>query len=374
VAERLSIEISRPIISVYDQDVMIEEHMQTALRVHRQLIAPSGIYENPYWIPAKLLGSATLDEQLAFMLGRVVLDYKDLHTRRKDVEMAARSATPSWIPLTDAALGANSAANRWQIHCFGELRVSIGGQNVNWRIAGSTPKKTQTLFAYLLQCGAKGANAEQISELLWPDEERDYIKRARLHHTIAMLRKTLGLPQSIIREGDYYRLNAPAGSSIDINTFEQQCRRGLALFKKADHESALSVYLAADHLYMGDLFENLPREYVESEIENWCLPRRMWLKEMALKLQNNLTTVLMRLARTREALHHCLKALAIDPANESANQVAMQIFAAQGRDDAVHRQYKQYQQALKTMGESESAELRAHYRTLITKEKPKNAD
>jgi DNA-binding SARP family transcriptional activator len=372
VAERLSSELNKPIISVYDQDLLIEEQMQTAFRVHSHFLAPTGIYENPYWLPDKLRETATLDEQLSFMLGRLVPDHAGLFTRRKGSELA-RGATPAWLTKDVAILGASTISSRWQIHCFGQLRVSIGGHNIEWRIAGSTPKKTQTLFAYLLQCGEKGAHSEQISELLWPDEESDVTKRARLHHTIAMLRKTLGFAQSVVRTGDYYRLNAPSGSWIDINTFEQLCRRGLALSKKGELESAALIYHAADQLYAGDLFENLPREYVESELEDWCLPRRMWLKEMALKLQNDYTNVLMRMNRTREALDHCLKALTIDPASEGANEVAMQIFAAQGRDEAIHRQFKQYQQAIKALGETESPELRSNYLNLVSKEKPKNA-
>jgi DNA-binding SARP family transcriptional activator len=372
LAERLSAEHMLPVISVYDQDLLIEEHMQTAFRVHSQFLAPSGFHQNPYWLPAKLLESAALDEQLSFMLGRVVPDFAGLQLRRKTGEMFAHGATPTWLEKADPTLGAGALSNRWQIHCFGQLRISIAGQDIDWRMAGSTPKKTQTLFAYLLQCGEKGAHSEQISELLWPDEERVATKRARLHHTVAMLRKILGSTQSVLRMGDYYRLNAPSGSWIDINTFEQLCRRGLALSKKGELESAMQVYLAADKLYAGDLFENLPREYIESENENWCLPRRTWLREMALKLQNDLINVLMRAGRTREALDHCLKALAIDQASEGANEVAMQIFAAQGRDEAVHRQYKQYQLAVRAIGENESAELREQYHRLITKEKPKN--
>jgi DNA-binding SARP family transcriptional activator len=374
VAERLCSELGIPVISVYDQELMIEEHMQAALRVHSQFIAPSGIYENPYWLPAELLGSASVAEQLGFMLGRVVPDHKGSQRSSKSGDMHARGATPSWIAKRNTILGASAVATRWQIHCFGQLRIFVGGQSINWRIAGSTPKKTQTLFAYLLQCGEKGAHCEQISELLWPEEEIDGTKRARLHHTIAMLRKTLGRPQSIIRTGDYYRLNTPICSWIDINTFEQLCRRAMALFKKGELESAVLFYVAADKLYVGDLFETLPREYIESENENWCMPRRMWLREMALKLQNDFTSLLLKMGRTREALDHCLKALAIDPASEGANEAAMKIFALQGRDEAIHRQYKQYQQAVKALGETESSELRTRYRALISKEKPKNAD
>jgi DNA-binding SARP family transcriptional activator len=372
LAERLSSELNKPIISVYEQNLMIEEQMQIAFRVHSKFLAPSGLYQNPYWLPAKLLETAALDEQLSFMLGRVVPDFKGLQLRRKTGEMFAHGATPSWLQRADTTLGVSALSTRWEIYCFGQLRVSIGGHNIEWRIAGSTPKKTQTLFAYLLQCGEKGAHSEQISELLWPNEESDATKRARLHHTVTMLRKTLGSVHSIIRSGDYYRLNAPAGSWIDINTFEQLCRRGLALSKKGELESAALIYHAADQLYAGDLFESLPREYTESEHEDWCLPRRMWLKEMALKLQNDYTDALMRAGRSREALDHCLKALTIDPASEGANEVAMLIFAAQGRHEAVHRQYKQYQQAVKAVGDIESTDLRAHYQNLVSKEKPKN--
>ena len=64
------------------------------------------------------------------------------------------------------------------------------------------------------------------------------------------------------------------------------------------------------------------------------MPRRIWLREMALKLQHDFSTVLLRSGRTREALEHCMKALAIDPVSEGANAEAIKIFAAQGRTDA----------------------------------------
>jgi DNA-binding SARP family transcriptional activator len=364
VAEQLATDSKKPVISVYDQDVAIEEQMQAAFRVHRQFLAPSGVYPNPYWIPAQLLEAGTLDEQLAFMLGRVVPDYEGLHAGRKSGEMIARGATPSWLAKPGAALGANAAKQRWHIHCFGQLRVFIGGHRIDWRIPGGTPKKTRTLFAYLLQSGEKGAHAEQISELLWPDEAAEDIKRARLHHTVAMLRRTLGYPQSVLRAGDFYRLNAPSGSWIDIDTFEQLCRRGLSLVKKGDHDAALLLYRSASQLYGGDLFEDLPREYVESEQENWCLPRRIWLREMALKLQTDMTRPLLKTGRTREALEQCMKALAFDPASEGANAEAMRIFQMQDRPEAIHRQYRQYLQAVDAVGATASAELRTLYRKL----------
>lgn len=361
VADRLAAEFGLPIVSLYNQDLTIEEQLQTALRAHRQFVAPSGIHANPYWIPVNLLESAPLDEQLSFMLARVVPDYEGLSARRQQGQMFARGATPSWLSTPRANLGSPAGAARWHVHCLGRLRVRIGNRMVDWQIAGSAPKKTRTLFAYLLQSGDKGAHADQLGELLWPEGESEDIKRARLHHTVAMLRKTLGDPGTVERMGETYRLAAPAGSWIDIDTFEQLCRRGLSLYKRGEMAAAMRVYGAADQLYEGDLFGDLPLEYVRSETDDWCMPRRIWLREMAVKLQYDFAKVCMSSGRTREALDHCQKALAIDPASEGANAEAMKIFVAQGRMDAMHRQYRQYRAALEAIGVSEGIEIKELY-------------
>jgi DNA-binding SARP family transcriptional activator len=167
-----------------------------------------------------------------------------------------------------------------------------------------------------------------------------------------------------LRSGEYYRLNAPPGSWIDIDTFEQLCRRGLSLFKRNEHAAALRVYASAVQLYGGDLFEDLPLEYVRSDTDDWCMPRRIWLREMAVKLLYDFAKVCQKSGRIREALEHCQRALAIDPASEGANAEAMKIFVAQGRMDAMHRQYRQYRAALEAIGASEGEEIRSLYRDL----------
>jgi DNA-binding SARP family transcriptional activator len=364
LADRLAVETGLPVISLYDQDLVIEEQMQAALRAHRHFLAPSGLYRNPHWIPADMLEGALLDEQLSFLLGRVVPDYAGMLARRQAGQMFARGTTPSWLGPQRPTAGSPASAARWHIHCLGRLRVIVGNQTIDWKQPGGAPKKTRTLFAYLLQTGDKGAHADQLGELLWPEEGSEAQKRARLHHTVAMLRKALGDPAAVLRDGEYYRLRPPPGSWIDIDTFEQLCRRGLSLFKRGELTSAFRVYAAATQLYGGDLFEDLPLEYVRSETDDWCMPRRIWLREMAVKLLYDFAKVCSKSGRMREALEHCQKALSIDPASEGANAEAMKIFVAQGRLDAMHRQYRQYRAALEVIGASEGAEIRVLYREL----------
>lgn len=364
VADRLAQEMGLAVVSLYPEDLAIEEHLQAAMRAHRQFAAPGGLYDNPYWIPSDLRESASLDEQLRFMLGRIVPDYRDRAAQRPAEQMFARGATPSWLGSEGPGLGAPPSQSRWHIHCLGELRVYVGNRLVDWRVPGGSPHKTRTLFAYLLQSGDKGAHADQIGELLWPGDGSEEQKRSRLHHTVAMLRKVLGQPQAVLRNGETYRLNPPPGTWIDIDSFEQLCRRGLSLFKRGQLEAALRIYAAADQLYGGDLFEDLPLEYVESDAEDWCMARRIWLREMALKLQYDFAKVCQKSGRSREALEHCQKALAIDPTSEGAHAEAMRIFVAQGRVEAMHRQYRQYRAALAAIGAQEGAEIRHLYREL----------
>jgi DNA-binding SARP family transcriptional activator len=363
-ADRLARDLGLPVICVYAHDLAIEEQMQAILRAHRQFAARSGLYRNPFWIPAAMLDAAPLDEQLSFLLGRAVPDYQGMLARRHDGQMFARGTTPSWLGQARPMLGGTTAAARWHVHCLGRLRVFVGNRPVDWRLPGGAANKTRTLFAYLLQTGDKGAHADRIGELLWPEDGTEDQKRARLHHAVAMLRKALGDPAAVLREGEYYRLNAPPGSWTDIDTFEQLCRRGLSLFKRGELTAAMHAYGAAVQLYAGDLFEDLPLQYVRSDTDDWCMLRRIWLREMAVKLMYDFARVCVLTGRTREALDHCQRALAIDPASEGANAEAMRIFVAQGRVDAMHRQYRQYRAALDAIGAPEGAEIRALYREL----------
>lgn len=363
IAELLSAETSIPIVSLYNQELLVEDQLLAAFRAHPQFLAPSGLYENPYWMPDEVVRESTLDEQLGFMLGRVVPDYSGTQFFKQFDRLAARGASPDWLARPRNTVAMHPSGARWHIHCLGPLRVFLDGkERVDWRVPGGAPKKTKTLFAYLLNAGEKGVHVEQIGELLWQDDGAEKTKRARLHHTVAMLRKALGSQDAVLRSGDYYRLNAPKGSWIDIHSFEQICRRALSLARHGQDEAALRLYFEAEQLYAGDLFEDIPQEFLSTDTEDWVLPRRTWLREMALRVQYDMSKMLRRFGRNGEALERALKGVALDPTNEGANAEAMRVFHAQGRTDAMHRQYKQYCTSLAAIGETtEGAEIRGVY-------------
>ncbi|MEZ5752109.1 MAG: BTAD domain-containing putative transcriptional regulator [Paracoccaceae bacterium] len=355
------------VISLYDTETLVEDQLAAAFRSHRYFASPSGLHENPHWLPPALIATATVEEQYGFLLGRIVPEMAGRAFSRRHNPALARGATPNWVPGARQGLARPTSAQRWHIHCLGSLRVFVAGNApVDWAIAGAAPKKSRALFAYLLTHGDKGCHTDTLGEFLWPDAESEEAKRARLRHTLAMLRKSLGGSDTILRSGESYRLNIPEGSWIDIQAFEQLCRRGLSLLRHRDHRAAIRVYEAAERLYQGDLFADLPVEYVQSEFHDWCMPRRIWLHDMAVKLHYDHARALLAMGRPREAQEQAQEAVRLDPANANAHIEVMRCFAAQGRHDATRRQFYLYQQAAEQFADpDEIAHVRAEMEALF---------
>lgn len=385
VAQGLAAQTGRHIVSLYNRSLLIDEHLLAALRGHPAVLAPEGIVPNPHWLPPALYARGTLREQVNFWLGGIAPSlvrnnpFADRH--------AAEGADPMWLlqrRAEEPAIPAEGSRDRWKIRCFGRLRVyRADGSQVDWAITGGATMKTKTLFAYLLQQGGKGARADDLADLLWPDAESAEAARNRLYHTVRCLRQALDGPQPaakagaaagqaargqghVLRDGANYVLVPPDRSWLDISTFEQLCRQSQGHIKAGDLDEALICLRAADRLYTGDLFEDIPPEYVDDQERDWCWTRRYWLRDMYLKVQRDAARIYRGRAEHSAALNHCRKALAVDPLSEFAHEEAMQVFAAQGRREAIERQYALYLDSLSRFDDRpRSADLQKLYRSLM---------
>lgn len=374
VAQDLARDSRRAIVSLYNRSLLIDEHLLAALRGHPAILTPEGVVRNPHWLPPQLTTSGTLREQVNFWLGGLAPSlvrnnpFADRH--------AAEGADPMWLlgrRAEEPTIASEGVRERWKIRCFGRLRVYRGdGSQVDWAITGGATMKTKTLFAYLLQQGGKGARADDLADLLWPDAESAEAARNRLYHTVRCLRQALdGGPASrgtghVLRDGTNYVLAPPDRSWLDISTFEQLCRQSQGHLKSGDLDEALICLRAADRLYTGDLFEDIPPEYVDDQERDWCWTRRYWLRDMYLKVQRDAARIYRGRAEHSAALSHCRKALAVDPLSEFAHEEAMQVFAAQGRREAIERQYALYLDSLSRFDDRpRSEELVKLYRSLV---------
>lgn len=376
VAQNLVAETGQPVISLYNRSLLIDEHLLAALRGHPGVLAIEGIVPNPHWLPSALSARGTLREHVNFWLGGIApsLIRKNPHADRH----AAEGADPMWLlnrSAEEPTVLAQGTRERWKIRCFGRLRVyRTDGSQVDWNVAGGATMKTKTLFAYLLQQGGKGARADDLTDLLWPEADSSEAARNRLYHTVRCLRQALDGGQVtraqdfVLRDGSNYVLVPPDRSWLDISTFEQLCRQSQGHIKSGDMEEALLCLRAADRLYTGDLFEDIPSEYVDDQERDWCWTRRYWLRDMYLKVQRDAARIYRGRAEHSAALAHCRKALAVDPLSEFAHEEAMQIFAAQGRREAIERQYALYIDSLTRFDDRpRSAELQKLYKELLLK-------
>lgn len=351
----LAEQTGRTVVSLYNRSLLIDEHLLTALRGHPLVLTPEGVVENPHWLPRRLQEKGTLREQVNFWLGglapSLVLDTPKVGRH------AAEGTDPMWLlgrRAEEKVIRKEEALReRWKIRCLGRLRVyRADGSQIDWAAPGGATMKTKTLFAYLLQQGGKGALTDDLADLLWPDAETVGAARNRLYHTVRCLRQALddGTTRrgagSILRDGSSYVLVPPERSWLDISTFEQLCRQSQTHLKAADADEALICLRAADRLYSGDLFEDIPAGYVDDQERDWCWTRRYWLRDMYLKVQRDAARIYRSRADHTAALSHCRKALALDPLAEFAHEEAMQVFAAQGRREAIKRQYALYLDSL----------------------------
>ena len=67
--ERLCSKMDVHVVSLYDQEKLVEEDLAATLRSHRCFLAPSGQYDNPFWLPPALTQGASSDAQLQYLSG-----------------------------------------------------------------------------------------------------------------------------------------------------------------------------------------------------------------------------------------------------------------------------------------------------------------
>jgi two-component SAPR family response regulator len=373
VAEDLARNKGLTVVSLYNRRMLIDEQLLVALRGHPAVLTSSGVVANPHALPAALLTRGTLREQVDHWLRAISpeLDRTHVHVPFH----AAEGADPMWLLRRGAEepIAADvDRRDRWKIRCFGRLRIYRNdGSQVKWDAPGGATRKTKTLFAYLLQKRGDGAAADDLADLLWPGSDSVDMARNRLYHTVRCLRQVLSSPSSdcysrhVLRDGSRYVLTPPQGSWIDISTFEQLCRQSQTHISSGATGEALICLQAADRLYSGDLFEDIPAEYADDTERDWCWSKRYWLRDMYFKVQRDAARIYREHADYSAALTHCNKALAIDPLCEIVHEEAMKVFHAQGRRDAIDRQYKLYLDSLSHFDQRpKSSALAETYRAL----------
>lgn len=364
----LAKELNISICCLYNESVLLDDQLMTALQTHPSIVTLEGVKENPYFLPPIIFAKRNQRQQFNYWLQKVDASMSDSKFKLDDTTEIVTPANSNEIPASNYNIDSpavlttsESDQGRWKIRCLGELKVyRENGDTVEWNTKGGATIKLKTIFAYLLFKGEKGASIEELVDVLWTDTLDIKQGANRLYHSIRYLRKILNpkltsktQSEFVLNRDNKYFLAVPTDTWIDLPMFQELCFKGNKHMQEADLESALISYQSAERLYKGDLLAGIPSKYIDNLEHDWCWSRRYWFKDMNHKLLYEMASIHRKLGNIVEALNYCDKALAIEPCSEMAHQEKMKTFFAAKRMDALNRQYRLYCKALEKfdMGE-----------------------
>ncbi len=341
------------LVCLYNEDLLLESQLLLGLFSHPVVYTPAGLRPNPYYLPPAVIHTNNDRQRFGYWLANI-------DPQRATPELALVSE-PGGVsrsfsvekPFTN--LVAQTDEGRWKIRCFGELRIRREtGQRIDWNTGAGSTRKLKTLFAFLLLRGEKGATGRELADLLWPDAESEKVAMNRLYHAIRYLRAVLGEPSGSTRKSSFvvqqnamYFLRLPSDSWVDLPMFQELCFNGNGHWQEGNLEQCRICYESAERLYTGDLFMDIPNQYIDNTQNDWCWSKRMWFRDMYHKLLYSLARIHRQTGDLPRALIYADRALDENPVLDEAHKEKMLALAELGRTDALHRQYRIYMESLK---------------------------
>jgi DNA-binding SARP family transcriptional activator len=214
-------------------------------------------------------------------------------------------------------------------------------------------KKAQALLACLaLRPGQAHARA-RLAGLFWGDTGEEQARNS-LRQALFALRRALpdSRPPALVMNRETVALS-PAAAEVDVAVFEECVARATP--------EALERAAA---LYQGDLLEAF--DLKEAAFEEWLLPERERLRELALSALNRLLTHQSAAGASERAVQTAMRLLALDPLQEAVHRTLMRLYARQERRGAALRQYQLCVGVLqRELGVEPEAETRQLYQEIL---------
>lgn len=193
-----------------------------------------------------------------------------------------------------------------RIRTFGRFEMEVGGRPLDLTALKPRPRALLRLLA--LNAG-RPVHREVLVDALWPEADPELAARS-LHVALSAVRRELepgverGAGELLVRDGDAYRIDLPAGSEVDLLAFDDAVARGRAARARGDDDAAIDALRAALAVYGGEL---LP----EDGPADWVVARRERARGDAVEAAQTLAGLLLP-DRPGEAAAVCATGLALD--------------------------------------------------------------
>jgi DNA-binding SARP family transcriptional activator len=340
------------IVCIYNESILLEEQLLLGLFSHPLILTEKGFSQNHYYLPPHIVKKNQAKLRFNYWLSNIDSQRdKPLVDAIKQGNVENKEDFP--LERTFNTMIAQTNEGRWKIRCLGELKIRReNGEIIDWNTKTGSTRKLKAIFAFLLLRGERGATLEELSDFLWAEANSTEQALNRLYHAIRHLRLILEPNMTkkssfIIHQGTHYYLKMPYDSWIDLPMFQELCFKGNQHLQEKSWEQCKICYEAAERLYSGELFMDIPLKYIENTENDWCWSKRTWYHEMYQKLLYSLANIHRQLGNFATSISYCDKALLISPNLEEAHKEKILTLAASQRIDALHRQYRIYCESLK---------------------------
>ncbi|MEZ4861704.1 MAG: AAA family ATPase [Caldilineaceae bacterium] len=209
------------------------------------------------------------------------------------------------------------------IGLLGDFRLTYGCQTGAETLYTVNTSRLQALLAYLLLHRAAPQAREHLAFLFWPNTSEAQAL-TNLRNLLYKLRHALPTPDAFLRiDAHSVQWRADVPYTLDVADFEDAVAQ-------ATTPAALEVAIA---LYHGDL---LPSCY-----EDWILPERERLRQLALTALERLITLLEAQRDYGAAIRAGQRLLQLEPLNEALYRRLMSFYAANDDRAGALRLYRQ---------------------------------
>jgi len=242
---------------------------------------------------------------------------------------------------------ASRPAARFRLRLLGRPEVLREEANESWQPVRFTLRRGLRLLGYLATSPERTAPRDELTEALWPEEDRETIER-NFHPTLSHLRRDLrgagpkrrDEPALLVFRDGLYTLDPDVAWWIDLEERTRLADAGRELAGSGRDAAAVERWEAAWRLHRGPLLDGI--------YDPWATGRRERVQRRQLALLRDLGAACERLGRNEAALDAYRALLVDDPLEERVHVALMRLYAARGRRDLVRRQYERLSLLLRT--------------------------